>query len=195
MAAVNKTALPTQVALLYVAVLPATGITALNASGSNAAAVITSVETVVATGWKRLASLMNTKLSRDLSKNRKEILTDDTGTIWLSTIEDIGIDATWFESKNPDALALLTGIVSTTATGTISSGTIIATRELPRLITKIVTVADSAGKFDVYYLIDSSVDGTLLTSFLKYDGSFEGSNIKFNMNRGGTFVQSLQTYV
>lgn len=194
MAATNTTALPTQVALLYVAALPASGITALNSTGSNAATVATSVETAVSSNWKRLSSLQWVKKSRDITKWRSEIITDDNDLIWLSTIEDISIDATWFESHDPNAIWVLTGITPVLATWTYSAGAVIKPRQLPRLVAKIVTVADGNGKIDTYYLIDSSVDWTLLQNFLKYDGNFEGAPIKLKLNRGGTYIESIQTY-
>jgi hypothetical protein len=133
-----------------------------------------------------------------LSKNKQEIITDDNQLIWQSTIEDIMASATWFETKDPNVLQVLTGITSA-VTGTapsqvFSAGAVVSPRAVPRLVTKIVTVADASGNSDTYYLIDSHVDGEIVTSFLKQDGSFEGAPVKFMMNRGGTFIAQTKTY-
>jgi len=63
----------------------------------------------------------------------------------------------------------------------------IATRDIPELIVKIVTVADSDGAVNTAYLYNAGLSGELVNSFLDIvrAGDLPTSAFEFTGNKGG----------
>ena len=270
MGAVNPNHLATQPAMLYVAELPS-NLAAINAGQSNLAAVRTDIEAKCT--FTRLASVVGLKATADMAADLKEIIADDTGTIWRAVRPVTTVEATWYESGNEDARALLTGRVKNTVAGSATpvtdeahgtgltvgqpfklnnkdgDNTIVAsivveedgtpltvttdytsyvgdgtngelgytyivpvtaqtgaitvsysytpnaavasslaatTLETPRLVVKIATAADENGKVNYQYLVDASVSGSIVDSFLDpSNNDLEGSPVELMTNKGG----------
>lgn len=106
MGAVNAQNIQSQPALLYVSALPA-NLLALAADGSNAAAVRADIASKCV--FSRLASVVGLKVDTDMAADLKEIIADDTGTIYKASRPSSVATATWYESGNEDARALVVG--------------------------------------------------------------------------------------
>lgn len=275
MGAVNSQNIPSQPALLYVAALPA-NLVALAADGSNAAAVRADITSKCV--FSRLASVVGLKMTVDMAADLKEIIADDTGTIYRASRPASTAAATWYESGNEDARAIVTGRSKVAVAGTLQSVTgeslgtgwtqgkpvklankngantvvtsivikenavtlvlntdyrvfvgdglngtelgatyitPVSARALaltadyqytpnasayssipssvlssPRLVVKIVTVADASGKTQEEYLVDASISGSIVDSFLDpANNDIEGSPIELTTNKGGYLLR------
>lgn len=67
-------------------------------------------------------------------------------------------------------------------------------KEIPRVIVKIVTLPDDAGKVNTHFLYDACIDGTLTMPFqdIARAGDLPGSEVGFMVNKGGYYISNLE---
>lgn len=197
MAAINKKHLNDTVGNLYVAPITtaSTLVTPLG-DGSNAKAVFDAFETTYASGvWKRIASITDLEISEDFAAEKQETETDDTGLIYSSSTRKASIKATWYESKSPEVLAILTGIPavkhpnSGSATDNYTAYNL-ESAELPRFAVKIEGLRKGQ-KAETYYISDATIGGQIITQFLKKKGGLEGSSVEIMASDGGFITKKL----
>lgn len=199
MAALNKNHLNDSIGYLYIAPFDTSAtLTAPDATGSNAAEVMTSFESAYPESkWVRLASIKGLSLEEDPSTDKKEVITDDTGLIFTSAKAGATVKATWYESKNPDAKKILTGISAVNVvTGSSPNeqtdavtAYAISNRSLPRFAVKIEGIRGN--RKEKYYISDATISGQIVTQFLKAEGEPEGSSIEMKASEGGFVIKSL----
>jgi hypothetical protein len=93
MTAINESALPKNVGLLYVADYTSS-ITQLLTDLSNASAVKGELD---ALSYDRIASITDLEIIENLAENLLKVDTDDTGTIYKATTPKISATGNWFE--------------------------------------------------------------------------------------------------
>lgn len=195
MAALNKNHINDSVGYLYIApVNDSATLTVPDEDGTNSAAVLTAFETAYPTAqWKRIASITGLSLEEEPAADKQEVITDDTGLIYSSGKAEAIVKANWYESKNPEVQAILTGInavnvVTGTDTDSVTAYNI-KNRSLPRFAIKIEGIRGT--RKEKYYVSDGTISGQIITQFLKADGAPEGSSVEMKASEGGFVIKSL----
>ena len=143
-----------------------------------------------ALSFTRMASVTDLALTTNLTDNLVEVEADDTGTLKKFTRPAVTISGNWFEVGDIDVLKIILGVSSADEAWPPAStnwGMNIATRDIPELIVKIVTVADSDGAVNTAYLYNAGLSGELVNSFLDIvrAGDLPTSAFEFTGNKGG----------
>jgi hypothetical protein len=100
-------------------------------------------------------------------------------------------------TKDPHILQLLTGekAVLDTATNTYYSSTKSVCTQIPQVVAKIVSCPDENGDVDTYYLLPTTLAGTIATMFKDYcENDFEGSELELELASGGCMFKKVTTF-
>lgn len=189
MPATNPKHLANAVGYLYVAPYNAQAvIPEFKEDGSNVKEVFQAVETAYPnTSWKRVSSIVGLQISEDFSADKNEVITDDNGLIYASVKKALSIKATWYESKNPEVLAIISGVNTKKDTTDLYSGYVVQRGELPQFVVKIEGKIN--GKTELYYITQATVGGQVITQFKKNSGEVQGSEIEITASDAGIFVK------
>ena len=197
MSAKNEKNLGTSVGVVYVAkYLPSAVIPDLLADGSNADAVLTAIKTAYTLSlWKELASSKETKIEENVSDGLQEVTADDGRGLVYSVVNPTAkLTTTWLESKDKDALGVITGVAPVSVTESTVNYNIYASEQktmaTPRVAVMILASRPD-GKIEEYYAIDCKVTGSIVTEFLKFKGVPAGSQLTFERNDGGLLIKKI----
>lgn len=104
MSATNRNALSRYAGILEVVQYPtSTCLTSPDCDQTEIASFLASINTL---SWRRIASITDLKITRKNGETLK-VETDDNGTIWNSATPDVMVDATWYETFEPELHRIL----------------------------------------------------------------------------------------
>lgn len=183
MSASNENALSILAGLVYVAEWAA--ITALEDDLSNASAV--SLE-LAALSYERLASVTDVQFSVNTSDKTMKVETDDNGTIYSAYEPTAKISGNWYETGEVNVLATILWLSVLDVAWTPGArvyGQNITSKELPKIVIKIVGQDDSSGYNNTIYLYDAGLSWDVIQSFLDVvrAGDIPASPFEFIGNR------------
>lgn len=194
MSATNQNALSILAGEVYIAEWAA--ITALDDSLSNAATVKGELD---ALSYSRLASVTDVAFSVNTSENQIKVETDDNGVIYSAYTPTAKISGNWFETGEIGSLEKMLGVEVLNVWGSPASkiyGQNITTKELPKIVIKIVGKDDTNGKSNTVYLYDAGMSGDVIQSFIDVvrAGDINPSPFEFLGNKWGLWLVSAERY-
>lgn len=194
MAATNENALSVLAGLVYVAEW--TAITPLLDDLTNASTV---AQELAALSYERLASVTDVKFSVNTSDKQTKVETDDNGTIYSAYEPTAKISGNWYETGEVNVLKtiLWLSVLDVAWTpGCRVYGQNISSKELPKIVIKIVGKDDANNKNNVIYLYDAGLSGDIIQSFLDIvrAGDIPASPFEFTGNRGGVRLAVSERY-
>jgi len=194
MTSVNENALSILAGLVYVA--PRTSVTALLDDMSNSSIVAWELD---ALSYERLASVTDVQFSMNTSDKVTKVETDDNGTIYSAYEPTIKIAWNWYETGEVNVLKTILGINVLDVTGTPDQriyGLNISSKELPKIVVKIIGKDDANGKNNTIYLYDAGLSGDIVQSFVDVvrAGDIPASPFEFLGNRGWFWLIRAERY-
>ena len=194
MSALNENALSVLAWDVYVAEWAS--ITALDDSLSNAVTVISEMD---ALSYTRLASVTDVQFAVNTSENQIKVETDDNGVIYQAYTPQAKISWNWYEVGEIPAIQKILWVNVLDVVGSPNSkiyGQNLTTKELPKLVIKIVGKNDANGKNNIVYLYDAGLSGDLIQAFVDVvrAGDITPSAFEFLGNKGGTRVVKAERY-
>ena len=104
MSATNRNALSRYAGILEVVQYPTA--TCLSSPDCDQAEIASFLASINSLSWRRIASITDLKITRKNGETLK-VETDDNGTIWNSATPDAMVDATWYETLEPELHRIL----------------------------------------------------------------------------------------
>lgn len=184
MSATNENALSILAWLVYVA--PWSAVTALLDDMSNSSIVAWELD---ALSYERLASVTDVQFSMNTSDKVTKVETDDNGTIYSAYEPTIKISWNWYETGEVNTLKTILGLNVLDIAWSPDQriyGLNISSKELPKIVVKIVGRDDANGKNNTIYLYDAGLSGDVIQSFIDVvrAGDIPASPFEFLGNRG-----------
>lgn len=184
MSAKNENALSILAGLVYVA--PRSAVTALLDDMSNSSIVAWELD---ALSYERLASVTDVQFSMNTSDKVTKVETDDNGTIYSAYEPTIKISWNWYETGEVNTLKTILGLNVLDIAWNPDQriyGLNISSKELPKIVVKIVGRDDANGKNNTIYLYDAGLSGDVIQSFVDVvrAGDIPASPFEFLWNRG-----------
>lgn len=194
MSATNERALSILAGDVYIAQWAA--ITALDDSLSNAVTVKSQLD---ALSYARLASVTDVAFAVNTSENQIKVETDDNGVIYQAYTPQAKISGNWFETGEVIDLQYLLGLNVLDVAGSPAKkiyGQNLTTKELPKLVIKIIGKSDTDWLENTIYLYDAGLSGDIIQSFVDVvrAGDIQSSPFEFLGNKGGMRLTSAERY-